>query len=160
MTGTVMIAVFFFVAVTGVCSDSYAKGRKFGSLKYNPNVIPGFASSAPLPDNLDIYFYGPADRPYAVIGIIKGTPFDSNVWEPIATDQEKVGKWRYLIANYNDMLFSPYFGYDILDLNGKVVGKWISYERHAVVKMTKDNKLTVYPPDVPFRWDSDPRRAP
>lgn len=153
----VMLAAFFLVAVMGSLSDSNAKG-KHGQLKYNPNIIPVFASSSPLPDNLDVYFSGPADRPFAVIGIIKGTPFDPNIWQPISIEQEKIGKWRDLIQNYNDLLVRPYFGYDILDPNGKVVGKWISFERHTVIKMTEDNKLTVYTPYVDLRVN--PQRMP
>ena len=150
MTGKVMIAALFLVAVMGVFSDSYAKG-KHGSMKYNAAIIPKFGSSVPLPENMDIYFYGPADRPYAVIGIIKGTPFDSVMWQPIAMEAENIGKWRYLVENYNDMLSNPYWGYDMLDPDGKVFGKWLSYERRTVIKMTKDNKLIVYTPDESSR---------
>jgi hypothetical protein len=57
---------------------------------------------------MDIYFYGPADRPYAVIGIIKGTPFDPVMWEPISTDAENIGKCSFMIENYNDLLDNPY----------------------------------------------------
>jgi hypothetical protein len=74
MIGKVMTAVFFLVAVMGVFSDSYAKG-KHGSMKYNASIVPKFGTSVKIPENLDVYFYGPADRPYAVIGIIKGTPY-------------------------------------------------------------------------------------
>jgi len=152
MISRVMIAAFFLVAVTGVFSDSYAKG-KHGSLKYNASIIPKFGSSVPLPTNMDIYFYGPADRPYAVIGIIKGTPFDPIMWEPIATEAENISKWRYLVESYNDMLANPYWGYDMLDPDGKVFGKWLSFERRTVIKMSKENKLQVYTPNVEFRGD-------
>ena len=150
--GKVMIAVFVFVAFMGVFSNSYAKA-KHGSMKYNAAIIPKFGSSVTVQENLDVYFYGPADRPYAVIGIIKGTPFDSVMWEPISSDAENIGKWRYLIENYNDMLADPYWGYDMLDPDGKVFGHWLSFKRRTVIKMTKDNKLTVYTPDVEFRGD-------
>jgi hypothetical protein len=36
----------------------------------------------------------------------------------------------------------------MLDPDGKVFGKWISTVRRAIIKATKDNKLTVYTPDV------------
>ena len=153
----VMMAALFMVAVMGVFSDLYAKGKR-GKLKFNSSIISKFGSSVPLPTNMDVYFSGPADRPFAVIGIIKGTPFDPNIWRPIAMDAENIGKWRYMIENYNDMLDNPYFGYDILDPSGKVVGKWISYQRSTVVKMTKDNKITVYTPDGSFMRGSDPQR--
>jgi hypothetical protein len=156
--GVVMMAALFMVAAMGELSNSYAKGKKRGSLKYNPAIIAKFGSSAKLPDNMDIYFSGPADRPFAVIGIIKGTPFDPNIWRPISIEAENIGKWRHMIENYNDMLANPYFGYDILDPNGKVVGRWLSYQRNTVIKMTKDNKLTVYTPDGSFMRGSDPQR--
>jgi hypothetical protein len=146
MTGKVMTAVFFLVAVMGIFSNSYAKG-KHGSMKYNAAIVPKFATSVTMQENLDVYFYGPADRPYAVIGIIKGTPFDPIMWEPISSDAENIGKWRYLVENYNDMLRNPYWGYDMLDPDGKVFGHWLSYERRTVIKMSKDNKLQVYTPD-------------
>jgi len=142
----------FLLAVMGSFSDSYAKG-KHGSMKYNATVITKFGSSSPLPDNLDVYFSGPADRPDAVIGIIKGTAFDPNIWRPIAMEAEEIGKWRYLIETYNDLLQDPYWGYDMLDPDGKLFGKWISTERRAVIKMTKDNKITVYTPNVQQRAD-------
>ena len=63
-----------------------------------------------------------------------------------------------MIHDYNDMLANPYFGYDILGPEGKVVGKWISYQRDTVVKMTKEGKLTVYTPDHPIRISEDPQR--
>ena len=128
--GRVFITAFVLVAVMGLYSNSYAKG-KYGRLQYNPEVIPRFASTEPLPDNMDIYFSGPADRPFAMIGIIKGTPFDPNIWRPISEDAENIAKWRKMIHDYNDMLASPYFGYDTLDPNCKVFGKWISFERRT-----------------------------
>jgi hypothetical protein len=108
---------------------------------------PKFGKSVKIPENLDVYFYGPADRPYAVIGIIKGTPFDPVMWEPISSDAENILKWRYLVESYNDMLRNPYWGYDLFDPNGKLFGHWLSYERRTVIKMSKDNKLQVYTPD-------------
>ena len=153
VVGTVFLTSLFILAVMGTFSNSYAKG-KHGSMKYNSAIIPKFGSSATLPDNLDVYFYGPADRPDAVIGIIKGTPFDSETWRPIAHEAEQIGKWRYLIETYNDMLSDPYWSYDLLDPDGKVFGKWLSYVRRTVIKMTKDNKISVYPPDTSIRMDS------
>jgi hypothetical protein len=150
----VILASLFFLAVMGTFSDSYAKSKKHGSLDYNSAIITKFGSSATLPTNMDVYFSGPADRPDAVIGIIKGTPFDANIWRPIAIEAEEIGKWRYLIQEYNDLLQDPYWGYDMLDLDGKVFGKWISTVRRAVIKMTKDNKITVYTPDVEQRFDT------
>ena len=153
----IIVIAFFVLAVMGVFSDSYAKrSKKFGSLKFNSAVISKFGSSVPLPTNLDVYFSGPADRPYAVIGIIKGTPFDPNIWQSISMDEENIGKWRYMIENFNDLLANPYFGYDMLDPDGKVFGKWLSFERRTTIKMTKDNKITVYTPDV--QWRGDPQR--
>jgi hypothetical protein len=149
----VIIAVFFLVAVMGVFSDSYAKGEH-GSLQYNSAIIATFGSSVPLPTNMDIYFSGPADRPDAVVGIIKGTAFDPNIWRPISMEAENIGQWRYMIENYNDLLMDPYWSYDMLDPDGKVFGKWISHVRRTVIKMTKDNKITVYTPNVPIRMDS------
>ena len=46
LVGKFMTGVVFLIAVMGVFSNSYAKD-KFGRLKYNPEVIPKFASSAP-----------------------------------------------------------------------------------------------------------------
>ena len=43
LIGKMLTAVFIFVAVMGVYSNSYAKG-KYGKLQYNPEVIPRFAS--------------------------------------------------------------------------------------------------------------------
>ena len=143
----IFFASLFLIAAMGTFSDSYAKGEN-GSMQYNAAIIVKFGSSATLPTNMDIYFSGPADRPDAVIGIIKGTAFDPNIWRPIALEAEEIGKWRYLVENYNDLLDLPYWGYDLLDLDGKVFGKWISTERRAVIKMTKDNKITVYTPNV------------
>ena len=154
---TIMTAIFVLVAVMGTFSDSYAKG-KFGRLKYNPEVIPKFASSAPLPKDINVFFSGPADRPYAMIGIAKEVPFDANIWQPISEEAENINKWRQMLHDYNDMLANPYFGYDILDPDGKLVGRWISYQRDTVVKMTKDGKLTVYTPDGPDRFTDDPQR--
>jgi len=153
-----VITVFFLIfVVLGIYSNSFAKD-KFGRLRYNPDIIPAFASSAPLPTDIDIYFSGPADRPYAVIGIAKEVPFDPNIWRPVSEEAENINKWRLMIHDYNDMLARPYFGYDILDPNGKVIGKWISYQRDTVVKMTKDNKITVYTPGGPSSFDDDPQR--
>lgn len=157
LVGKFMTGVVFLIAVMGIFSSSYAKD-KFGRLKYNPEVIPRFASSAPLPENINIFFSGPADRPYAVIGVSKEVPFDPNIWRPISEEAENINKWRQMIHDYNDMLANPYFGYDMLDPDGKVFGKWISYERRTTIKMTKDNKITVYTPDGPVRISDDPQR--
>ncbi len=154
----VIMSALFIVAAMGEFSDSYARSKKFGSLKFNAAIISTFGSSVPLPTNMDIYFSGPADRPFAVIGIYKDVAFDPNIWRPISMEAENIGKWRHMIENYNDMLANPYFGYDILDPDGKVVGKWLSYQRSTVVKMTKDNKITVYTPDAGTRWGDDPQR--
>jgi len=151
--GVVMVAALFLFAVMGLFANAFAKGKKYGKLKYNPSIVAKFGSSVELPTNMDIYFSGPADRPFAVIGIIKGTPFDSEGWRPIAHEAEQIGKWRYLIETYNDLLSDPYWGYDLYGPDGKIFGKWISYVRRTVVKMTKDNKISVYPPDVSIRMD-------
>ena len=155
---SVILASIFLLAVMGTFSDTYAKNKKRGSLKFNSAVIAKFGSSVPLPDNMDVYFSGPADRPDAVIGVIKGTPFDPNIWRPISMEAENIGKWRYMIQEHNDLLIEPYWSYDMLDPDGKVFGKWISTERRAIIKMTKDNKITVYTPDVPMRLDSEKMR--
>ena len=152
MVGVVVMSAFLVVAVMGVFSDSYAKGKR-GSLKFNAAIISKFGSSVPLPTNMDVYFSGPADRPFAVIGIIKGTPFDPNIWRPISIEAENIGKWRYMIQEHNDLLIEPYWSYDMLDPDGKVFGKWLSFERRTTIKMTRDNKITVYTPDVPLRGD-------
>ena len=152
LIGKVMAAIFVIAAVLGIYSNSHAKG-KFGRLQYNPEVIPKFASTEPLPKDIDIYFSGPADRPFAVIGVAKEVPFDPNIWRPISEDAENIHKWRQMIHDYNDMLANPYFGYDMLDPEGKVFGKWISFERRTTIKRNKDGKLTVYTPDVPLRGD-------
>jgi len=157
LIGRIMAAIFVIIAVTGVFSNSHAQG-KYGRLKYNPEIIHRFASSAPLPTDMDVYFSGPADRPYAMIGIIKGVSFDPNIWRPISEEAENINKWRQMIHDYNDMLANPYFGYDILDPAGKIIGKWISYQRDTVVKMTNDNKITVYTPEGPRRMSDDPQR--
>ncbi len=39
ITGKVMVAAFFLVAVMGIFSNSYAKG-KHGSMKYNAAIVP------------------------------------------------------------------------------------------------------------------------
>ena len=152
----VILTSLFFLAVRGAFSDTYAKRKKHGSMKYNSAIIAKFGSSVPLPTNMDVYFYGPADRPYAVIGIIKGTPFDPIMWQPISIDAENIDKWRYLVENYNDLLENPYWSYDMFDPDGKVFGKWISFERRTVIKMTKDNKIAVYTPDVRIRAGEHP----
>lgn len=152
IVGKVITAVAFLIAVMGMYSNSYAKS-KYGTLKYNPEIIPKFASYGPLPTDIDIFFSGPADRPYAVIGIAKEVPFDPNIWQPISEEAENIAKWRRMIHDYNDMLARPYWGYDMLDPDGKIFGKWISFERTAIIKMTKDGKITVYTPDVPLRGD-------
>ena len=86
VVGAVILTSLFFLAVMGTFSDSYAKSKKHGSMKFNSAIITKFGSSVKIPENLDVYFYGPADRPDAVIGIIKGTPFDSETWRPIALE--------------------------------------------------------------------------
>ena len=146
-------AMYFMIFIMGAFSNASAKDKEFGRLKYNPEIISKFASYAPLPKNIDIYFSGPADRPYAVIGIAKEVPFDPNIWRPIAEEAENINKWRRMLADYNDILANPYFGYDMLDPEGNIFGKWISFERQTTIKRAKDGKLTVYTPDVPFRGD-------
>jgi hypothetical protein len=150
LSGRFIMALFVLAALIGTNSNSHAK-EKYGRLKYNPEIISKFASYAPLPEDIKIYFSGPADRPYAVIGIAKEVPFDPNIWRPISEEAENIQKWRRMIADYNDMLANPYFGYDMLDPEGKIFGKWISFERQTTIKRTKDGKLNVYTPDVPFR---------
>ena len=148
----IMIGMVMILAMS-VFSDLYAKG-KHGSLQYNSTIIARFGSSVPLPTNMDIYFSGPAERPDAVIGIIKGTAFDPNIWRPISMEAENFGKWRYMIENYNDLLMEPYWSYDMLDPDGKVFGKWISHVRRTVIEVTKDNNISVHTPNVPMRLDS------
>lgn len=157
-TISMLMAALLMVTVMGEFSSSHARSKKFGKLKYNPKIIHKFGSSAELPKDMDVYFSGPADRPYAVIGIYKDVDFDPNIWQPISIDAENIGKWRYMIENYNDMLANPYFGYDILDPDGKIIGKWISYQRDTVVKRVKGSKITVYTPEGPVRISDDPQR--
>jgi hypothetical protein len=41
----------------------------------------------------------------------------------------------------------------MLDPDGKVFGKWLSFKRRTVIKMSKDNNITVYTPDIDVRGD-------
>ena len=123
--------------------DAYAKFKK------DPEIRDTFRETKALP-NLNYFYTGRSNLPYAVIGIDPKYVLESRFWNKIETRDMVIDKVDHLmpVPPFN-MAASI-----ILDANGNQIGIWFSYYTSTIVKFGKDHTLTIYSPYTPNRWEN------
>ena len=95
-------------------------------------------------DDHNYYFSGPANSPYAIIGIQKDYVLKTRLWKRVDLTPEKLKSWLNL-GMQGTLGFPPAGGY-ILGPDREKIGIWYSIFNGTVVKMENDNIVVVHPP--------------
>ena len=125
------VIVLILILIFSGCSWNH------GGLKSN-KVLLSQSDSQTLPTQLNYYYCGRANLPYAVVGIDRSWNFDGKFWIK-AKDMAHV---YYLINHLSDL--NPHVGKvmasDILGPGGDHLGIWFSRYHHTPIKVDKENK--------------------
>ena len=137
--GAILGALFAADLLNG-CLDTY------GRIKRSPEITQAFQSYKVEPD-YKYYYYGPANYPYAIIGIDPAYHLSSNVWREIDPETESFEKMVYRV--WGGDYHSTISGASILSPTGEKVGTWYSSIWFVAIRFEENNRIAVMP-DTPF----------
>jgi hypothetical protein len=120
----------------------------YGSIRPNGKVTESFETYEVKPD-LIYYVSGAETSPTAIIGVEKRWTLDSKLWtrKDVSPEQLKVlvQNMKAKVSQRDETLH----GFEILDNKGMYMGEWFSILGvHGVVKIGKDDKVTIHPPSI------------
>jgi len=121
----------------------------YGSIVLDQPVQQNFEAFIMDP-GMNYYYSGPDASPNAIIGLKKEYALDNDLWKPIDPDPKvfkKIVGWMQYDASYHGTFQR---GFVIKDPQGKVIGVWYSIisVKTMIVKMGKENKVSVYTPEL------------
>ncbi len=90
------------------------------------------------------YFSGPANIPYAIIGIHKDYELKTKLWKKVDLTSEQLRMWLDL-GMQGTLGYHPYGSY-IYGPDRQKIGIWYSIFNGTIVKMENDNIVVVHPP--------------
>jgi len=90
------------------------------------------------------YFSGPANIPYAIIGIHENYTLKTGLWKRVDLTSDQLRMW--LDLGMQGTLGFPPSGSYIFGPDGQKIGIWYSIFKGTVVKMENDNVVVVHPP--------------
>lgn len=144
MTATFLIISLAVIGIGFIMLFGRRVRANYGSIRPNGKVTESFESYKEKPD-LIYYFSGAETAPTAIIGVDKRLTLDSQLWKRIDVTTEKL---ETLVRNMKTKVSvrdETLHGFDILDNRGMYMGEWFSILGvHGVVKMGKDNKVTIH----------------
>jgi hypothetical protein len=136
---TALAAALLAAAVLSGCAATY------GGFQADGNVLGQFEAGSP-PAGYAYYWYGHANRYYAVAGLDPRLELQSSLWRRIEPGSEEFRRAvAWIWVEYG---FRPY-GAAILDGEGRRVGVWFSSLRYPSVKFTGASGVDLIP-DMPF----------
>jgi hypothetical protein len=146
---TKLLIISFAVIVIGFIILFGRRVRaQYGSTRPNGKVTDRFESYDMKPD-LVYYYSGTETVPTAIIGVDRQLTLDSKLWKRVDITPEKL---KTLVQNMKAQVSErdeTLHGFDILDNRGMFIGEWFSVLGiHTVIKMGKDNKITIHPPPI------------
>jgi hypothetical protein len=117
----------------------------YGRLQSSRDVTQAFEESQIYSDH-QYYYSGFQQTPFGIIGIDNNYQLRSSYWKPIDLNPALLNKLIYRM----DTVYSlrPQ-GSWILDQQNKRVGIWYSSQRQTKVKVEKNNRIVVVPPEPP-----------
>ncbi len=95
-------------------------------------------------DDHNYYFSGPANIPYAIIGIHKDYELKTRLWKRVDLTSDQLRVWLDL-GMQSSLGFPPHGSY-IFGPDGQKIGIWYSIFSGTVVRMENDNVVVVHPP--------------
>ncbi len=133
-----IITILLLTIITFLgCSGNYGiiqKSREAGKSFENFQVYPDH----------NYYFSGPANIPYAIIGIHKDYNLKTRLWKKVDLTSEQLKMWLDL-GMQGTLGFSPGGSY-IFGPHGQKIGIWYSIFNGTIVKMENDHIVVVHPP--------------
>ena len=103
-----------------------------------------------LDPNVNYYYSGPDIYPNAVMGLDKAYVLDNDLWKPLEPNPKAFKKMiqdmQYKAQSHGTLQH----GFVIKDPQGKPIGVWYSILsiKTMVVKMGKENKVSIYTPEL------------
>jgi hypothetical protein len=132
-----LIIMLLSIMILWGCSGNYGliqRSREAGRSFENFQVF----------DDHVYYFSGPANIPYAIIGIHKDYELKTKLWKKVDLTSEQLRMW--LDLGMQGTLGYPPYGSYIYGPNRENIGIWYSIFNGTVVKMENDNIVVVHPP--------------
>ena len=119
---------------------------RYGKLERSREVTRAFETLQPSPQ-LNYYWYGLGNIPYAIIGIEKSYRLRPGAWQPVELTPQILRGWiRQMDIVYDG--FPPY-GFRILDDDGEQIGVWYSSKQWTTVILEGENQVAVIAPEPP-----------
>lgn len=119
---------------------------RYGKLERSREVTRAFETLQPPPE-LNYYWYGLGNIPYAIIGIEKSYRLRPGLWKPVELTLQILRGWiRQMDIVYDG--FPPY-GFQILNDRGEQIGIWYSSKQWTTVILEDGNQVAVIAPEPP-----------
>lgn len=145
--GVVLLAISSLFLFSGCAMDF----SKYGEYQRRWEVTKMFEKDNLPPDHAYYYAHTSSD-PEALIGIGPGYTLDNDLWTQV--DPAKLKHLRDNMEIRDGYYGSHFYGSQILDPAGKVIGIYYSGQRGGPIVMEPGNKVIVYSPErVPRRDD-------
>jgi hypothetical protein len=110
--------------------------QNYGRFSRDAQVGQAFRSGS-VPPELNYFYAGRENMPYAIMGIAPNYTNPSSLWIAFEPQPEQLKKMSANI--YGKDQYDPY-GFNILDPNGKFVGIWFSSLHFPSVKIDQENR--------------------
>jgi hypothetical protein len=133
----IIIILMLIVITFWGCSGNY------GHIQRSREAGRSFENFQIYPDH-NYYISGPANIPYAIIGIHRDYTLKTSLWKRVDLTSEQLRMW--LDLGMQGTLGFPPGGSYIFGPDGQKIGLWYSIFRGTVVKMENGNIVVVHPP--------------
>ena len=118
---------------------------EYGRLQNSPEVTRAFKENRILSGHQ--YYYSGFQRiPYGIIGIDNKYQLRSRQWKPIDLSPTQLNQLTYRMEHVYSL---PARGAWIMDQENSRVGIWYSSRYQTRVRIEKDNRIVVVPPEPP-----------
>ena len=132
-------SIFIILAAFSGCASNR------GKLEASSETTKLFETGQVLADH--IYYYSGFERlPYALIGIRRDYTFHSSIWKQIEINPILLKQWVYKMSH---VYRTAPQGAIISGPAGEHIGMWYSAHRWTTVRLEKDNRVVVVPPEPP-----------
>jgi hypothetical protein len=127
------------VALLCSCATS---GNSYGKLQSSHDITQLFDNAQVLKDHT-YYYSGLQGVPDAIIGIHPNYSLRAKLWQQVDFSHKSLKTWTYRMRYVH--LVRPQGSY-ILGPEGKRLGIWFSAQRQTSVRLDRENRLVVSPP--------------
>lgn len=127
------------VALLCSCATS---GNSYGKLQSSHDITQLFDNAQVLKDHT-YYYSGLQGVPDAIIGIHPNYSLRAKLWQQVDFSHKSLKTWTYRMRSVH--LVRPQGSY-ILGPEGKRLGIWFSAQRQTSVRLDRENRLVVSPP--------------